>query len=80
MNFRRFLVLTSLTLAAAVSVAALAAPSQPLVPFGRTNLPGYDGDFDHLFADIGENKLFVAAEDHGTVEVFNFRARRARHQ
>jgi DNA-binding beta-propeller fold protein YncE len=73
MNFRRLLVLSGLALAGIVSAAAApAAPSSPpLVLLGRTNLPGYDGDFDHLFADIGENKLFVAAEDHGTVEVFN---------
>ncbi len=75
MNLRRFLILSSLALAGVVSAAAaVAAPSrQPLVPFGRANLPGYDGDFDHLFADIGENKLFVAAEDHGTVEVFDLK-------
>lgn len=40
---------------------------------GRTNFPGYNGDFDHLFADLKENKLFVAAEDHGTVEIFDVR-------
>lgn len=75
MNFRRFLILSSLALAGVVTVAAAgAAPSSPpLVPHGRANLPGYDGDFDHLFADIGVNKLFVAAEDHGTVEVFNLK-------
>ncbi|HEX8758307.1 MAG TPA: hypothetical protein VF745_18370, partial [Steroidobacteraceae bacterium] len=57
-----------------VETVAAAEPSrQPLVQSGRTSLPGYDGDFDHLFADIGENKLFVAAEDHGTVEVFNLK-------
>lgn len=57
-----------------VEPVAAADPSrQPLVESGRASLPGYDGDFDHLFADIGENKLFVAAEDHGTVEVFNLK-------
>jgi hypothetical protein len=73
MKLRQFLILSSLALAGAVSAAAaLAAPAPaPLVPFGRTSLPGYDGDFDHLFADLGEHKLFVAAEDHGTVEVFD---------
>ena len=47
--------------------------AQPLALQHRSDLPGYDGDFDHLFADTGENKLFVAAEDHGTVEVFNLK-------
>jgi hypothetical protein len=75
MNFRRLLILSSLALAGVVSAAAaVATPSnQPLVLLGRSSLPGYDGDFDHLFADIGENKLFMAAEDHGTVEVFNLK-------
>jgi hypothetical protein len=75
MKLRQFLILSSLAVAGAVSAAAaVAAPAQqPLVPSGRASLPGYDGDFDHLFADIGENKLFVAAEDHGTVEVFNLK-------
>lgn len=50
-----------------------AASARPLALLHRTDLPGYDGDFDHLFADTSENKLFVAAEDHGTVEVFNLR-------
>jgi hypothetical protein len=52
------------------------APSgsaHPLSLLHRSDLPGYDGDLDHLFADVGENKLFVAAEDHGTVEVFNLK-------
>lgn len=47
--------------------------AQPLTLRHRTDLPGYDGDFDHLFADTDENKLFLAAEDHGTVEVFDLR-------
>jgi DNA-binding beta-propeller fold protein YncE len=73
MKFRQFLILSSLALAGVVSAAAAVAAAQPLVPSGRTNLPGYDGDFDHLFADLAQNKLFVAAEDHGTVEVFNLK-------
>jgi hypothetical protein len=47
--------------------------AHPLSLLHRSDLPGYDGDLDHLFADGGENKLFVAAEDHGTVEVFNLK-------
>ena len=49
------------------------ASGRPLALLHRSDLPGYDGDFDHLFADTGENKLFVAAEDHGTVEVFDLK-------
>lgn len=38
---------------------------------GRTELPGYTGDFDHFAVDIKGNRLFLAAEDHGTLEVFD---------
>lgn len=38
---------------------------------GRTDLPGYSGDFDHFAVDATGNRLFLAAEDHGTLEVFN---------
>ena len=53
-----------------------AASALPLTLLHRSDLPGYDGDFDHLFADTRENKLFVAAEDHGTVEVFDLKTGR----
>ncbi|HEY7886781.1 MAG TPA: hypothetical protein VIC29_00940 [Steroidobacteraceae bacterium] len=75
MKFRRLLILSVLALAGTVSaaMALAAAASEPLVLTHRTDVPGYDGDFDHLFADVAQNKLFVAAEDHGTVEVFNLK-------
>ncbi|WP_341315454.1 hypothetical protein WN982_09580 [Paraburkholderia sp. IMGN_8] len=38
---------------------------------GRTELPGYDGDFDHFAADVKGNRLFLAGEDQGTLEVFD---------
>ncbi len=59
---------------AAVAVAAAttaARPAEPLRLLGRTEIPGYTGDFDHLAADIADHRLFMAAEDHGTVEVFD---------
>lgn len=43
----------------------------PLKLLGETALPGYTGDFDHLAVDLKANRLFLAAEDHGTIEVFN---------
>src|SRR5882762_6793772 len=42
-----------------------------LVWQGRTELPGYSGDFDHFAVDLQGNRLFLAAEDHGTLEVFD---------
>ena len=67
--------------AAACSLIALVAgaaaaqdrPTAPLKLLGRTELPGYTGDFDHFAVDLRGNRLFLAAEDHGTVEVFNLK-------
>ncbi|MHB1871736.1 MAG: YncE family protein [Steroidobacteraceae bacterium] len=77
MTVRHCLTLASIAvLGLLCATASAAARQQPLVLLGRTNFPGYNGDVDHLFADLQENKLFVAAEDHGTVEVFNLRTGR----
>lgn len=57
-------------LAAADSATANSStPSLSLV--GKVELPGYTGDFDHFEADIKGNRLFLAAEDHDTLEVFD---------
>jgi DNA-binding beta-propeller fold protein YncE len=37
------------------------------------DLPGYTGDFDHFTADRATNRLFLAAEDHATLEIFDLR-------
>src|ERR1700756_2699080 len=37
----------------------------------RRELPGYTGDFDHFEYDLKGNRLWLAAEDHGTLEVFD---------
>ncbi|MBU6207755.1 MAG: hypothetical protein KGQ42_08715, partial [Alphaproteobacteria bacterium] len=46
------------------------APQSPLAITGHVDLPGYSGDFDHFAADVPGDRLFLAAEDHGTLEVF----------
>jgi len=38
---------------------------------GRTDLPTYQGDFDHFGADLKGKRLFLAGEDGGTLEVFD---------
>ena len=43
----------------------------PLLLKGSVNLPGYTGDFDHFAVDQARGRLLLAAEDHGTVEVFD---------
>jgi DNA-binding beta-propeller fold protein YncE len=50
-----------------------AAASPVLVLSGRVELPGYHGDFDHFAVDLGTNRLFLAAEDHSTLEVFDLK-------
>jgi hypothetical protein len=49
---------------------AAAMPASPLTITGQVELPGYDGDFDHFAVDLPGDRLFLAAEDHGTLEVF----------
>jgi DNA-binding beta-propeller fold protein YncE len=62
--------------AVAASIACLAASlallaAEPLKPAGRTELPEYSGDFDHFAVDVRGNRLFLAGEDGGTLEVFD---------
>jgi DNA-binding beta-propeller fold protein YncE len=52
------------------SFAAAQAPSSVKL-IQSVNLPGYTGDFDHFAVDFDRNRLLLAAEDHGTLEVFN---------
>ncbi len=68
-------------LSAGVAVAALflaapavAEPPAALSLVGRADLPGYSGDFDHFAYDLKGNRLFLAAEDHATLEVFDLRS------
>ena len=78
----RLAILLSCTLLASTMLLADAAsaqasdpatrpsPVQALRLVGRTDLPGYSGDFDHFAVDLKGDRLFLAAEDHGTLEVF----------
>ena len=50
--------------------SATPGPASPLTITGHADLPGYSGDFDHFAADVPGDRLFLAAEDHGTMEVF----------
>lgn len=52
---------------------AAASDHAPLTPAGHSELPGYKGDFDHFAIDLKGNRLFLAGEDGGTLEVFNLR-------
>jgi len=58
-------------LAFTLPTIALADGAAPLKPLGRTDLPGYEGDFDHFGADVKGNRLFLAGEEGGSLEVFD---------
>ena len=59
-------------LGAAFRLVAQAKP--PLRLIRSLPMPGFEGcDFDHFESDVKGNRLFLAAEDHKTVEVFNLR-------
>jgi DNA-binding beta-propeller fold protein YncE len=47
--------------------------SKPLRLLQTVTLPGFTGDFDHFAVDEKRNRLFLAGEDHKTVEVFDLK-------
>jgi DNA-binding beta-propeller fold protein YncE len=51
----------------------VAQDKQPLKLAATIPLPGFSGDFDHFAVDLKGNRLFLAAEDHKTVEVFDLK-------
>jgi DNA-binding beta-propeller fold protein YncE len=52
-------------------MAAKAQEKQLLKLLVTTPLPGFSGDFDHFGLDLKGKRLFLTAEDHKTVEVFD---------
>ncbi|MDE1963688.1 MAG: hypothetical protein KGI42_07310 [Xanthomonadaceae bacterium] len=58
-----------------VPAAKVADPHPTATLAGRSTAwkPGYTGDFDHFGYDLQGNRLWLAAEDHGTLELFNLR-------
>ena len=53
------------------AVAVNAQQKLPLKLLITTPLPGFTGDLDHFSFDLKGNRLFLAAEEQKTVEVFN---------
>src|SRR6202521_4413255 len=64
----------SLVFALAPVAAAQEKPPLRLVP--TTPLPGFSGDFDHFALDLKGKRLFLTAEDHKTVVVFDLNGKR----
>jgi DNA-binding beta-propeller fold protein YncE len=57
--------------AIAQSGSAAKTTSDPLTLKAWTPLPGIEGDFDFLAVDQKRNHLFIAAEEHHTIEMFD---------
>jgi DNA-binding beta-propeller fold protein YncE len=55
----------------AFTVQANAQEKQLLKLAATTPLPGFSGDFDHFGVDLKGNRLFLTAEEHQSVEVFD---------
>jgi len=66
-----FLTLALCLFASAAVAADKAEKAGPLKLLKSIDLPGYSGDFDHFALDKTTNRLFLAAEDHKTLEVFD---------
>jgi DNA-binding beta-propeller fold protein YncE len=67
----RFAVLLGLIALLGAGVAR--AQRSPVKLIKSVELPGYSGDFDHFAADYERGRLLLAAEDHGTLEVFDLK-------
>jgi DNA-binding beta-propeller fold protein YncE len=66
-KFVSFAVLLALGITARVG----AQEKMPMKLVATTPLPGFTGDFDHFAVDLKGKRLFLTAEDHKTVEVFD---------
>jgi DNA-binding beta-propeller fold protein YncE len=61
-------------LAATLFTGLAAGAAETLRLLGRTDVPGFEGDFDHFAVDVKGNRLFLAGEEKGTLEVFDLRS------
>jgi len=68
--------LAAVSLHLALAFTATAQDKQPLKLIKTTPLPGFTGDFDHFALDLASKRLFLTAEDHKTVEVFDLDGKR----
>ena len=62
-----------LGLIALLGAGAARAQGSSVKLIKSVDLPGYSGDFDHFAADYERGRLLLAAEDHGTLEVFDLK-------
>src|SRR5437763_1633103 len=57
----------------ALAFQANAQEKLPMRLVATTPLPDFSGDFDHFGVDLKGNRLFLTAEEHKTVEVFDLK-------
>jgi DNA-binding beta-propeller fold protein YncE len=70
---RQLIVAACIMVLTVFGVASHAQDKLPLKLVATTPMPGFTGDFDHFGLDLKGNRLFLAAEDKKTVEVFDLR-------
>jgi len=61
----------SFVYAGSLAVAALQAQAPALRQIGAISVEGVNGEFDHFAIDLAHRRLYLAAEDQKTVEVFD---------
>jgi DNA-binding beta-propeller fold protein YncE len=72
-NKSMFLSLLTLSLALIPFARAAETKEQPVTLLSITYLPDVVGDFDHFTVDLKRNHLFVSAEVHQSIEVFDLK-------
>jgi len=70
-SIRTSFLVASLVIMGLPTLLSQEAPTVKLIQ--SVDLPGYSGDFDHFAVDFDRNRLLLAAEDHGTLEVFDLK-------
>ena len=68
---RRVFITACITVLGFLTAGSRAQEKPPLKLVATTPMPGFTGDFDHFGVDLKGNRLFLAAEDKKTVEVFD---------
>ena len=75
-KFLRGILCAVTVIAALVALSSRAQVPSPLKLDATIPLSGFTGDFDHFAVDEKGSRLFLACEDHKTVEVFDLRTNR----
>jgi hypothetical protein len=75
-SFPRYVLLALAHLIVPVAWPQTAQRPVPLRRITAISVPGIRGDFDHFAADEKGGRLFLAGEDHQTLEVFDLQSGR----